>query len=89
MRTIAITLALLLASNTVSARPRHSAKKPEAPAVVQAKAALKIARAVAKVAKAIEACEQAVVDACVEGAREDGSTDCEDAALKAQFAQCH
>lgn len=54
-----------------------------------AKANAKIAKARAKAAKAIEACEQAVVDACVAAALPDGSTDCEDEALKPAFAQCH
>lgn len=46
----------------------------------------KVAKAKTRVAKAIEACEQAVVDRCVELANPDGSTDCEDAALKAEFS---
>lgn len=54
-----------------------------------AKANAKVAKARAKAAKAIEACEQAVVDACVEAAQPDGSSDCEDNALKPAFAQCH
>lgn len=54
-----------------------------------ARANAKIAKARVKAAKAIEACEQAVVDACVEAAKPDGSTDCEDEALKPAFAQCH
>lgn len=56
-------------------------------AVARAKA--KLAKAKAKLAKVIEACEQAVVDVCVETALPDGSTDCEDSALKAQFSVCH
>lgn len=71
------------------------AEQPEDDIAI-AKRELAIARAKAKVAKAkaradaaIEACEQAVVDACVAGAAPDGSTDCEDENLKAQFAQCH
>lgn len=97
MHRIAATLALVVAlatlhTSAVDAKPRkHSApqKQPDSPAVAKAKAQLKVARAVAKAAKAIEACEQAVVDACVESAKPDGSTDCEDEALKAEFAQCH
>lgn len=54
-----------------------------------ARANAKIAKARARAAKAIEACEQAVVDACVAAAAPDGSTDCEDAELKPAFAQCH
>lgn len=62
--------------------------------VAKAKAQLAVARANAKVskarervAKAIEACEQAVVDACVATAV-DGQS-CEDDALKAEFnRQC-
>lgn len=54
-----------------------------------ARANAKIAKAKARVTKAIEACEQAVVDACVAAAKPDGSTDCEDEFLKPAFAQCH
>lgn len=45
----------------------------------------KVQKARARARKAIEACEQAVVDACVEAAKPDGSTGCEDAALRPQF----
>lgn len=45
----------------------------------------KVAKAKARVAKAIEACEQAVVDRCVETAPPDGSKSCEDDALRAEF----
>jgi len=54
-------------------------------ALALARANARVAKAKAKVAKAVEACEQAVVDACVEAALPDGSTDCEDAALRPQF----
>jgi hypothetical protein len=77
---------------TVSdARRICTAEQPE-DEVSAAKAALvlarmnaKVAKAKARVAKAIEACEQAVVDRCVEFAKPDGSTDCEDAALRTEF----
>lgn len=42
--------------------------------------------AVAKAHRAIAACEQAVTDACVEGAAPDGSTDCMAPEL---FTACH
>lgn len=45
----------------------------------------KVAKAKARAAKAIEACEQAVVDRCVEAAKPDGSTDCQDETLRAEF----
>jgi len=45
----------------------------------------KVAKAKARVAKAIETCEQAVTDRCVELAKPDGSTDCEDTGLRAEF----
>jgi hypothetical protein len=54
-----------------------------------ARANAKIVKARARAAKAIEACEQAVVDACVAAAKPDGSTNCEDENLKPAFAQCH
>lgn len=50
-----------------------------------ARANAKVAKARARVAKAIESCEQAVVDACVAAASPDGSTDCQDEALRTQF----
>lgn len=92
MHRIAIIVALLAAPLVADAKPRKhsvSQKQPDSPAVAKAKAQLKVARAVAKVARAIEACEQAVVDACVEAAKPDGSTDCQDEALKAEYEQCH
>lgn len=54
-----------------------------------AKANARIAKARAKAAKAIEACEQAVVDACVEASSPEHPGSCEDEDLKAAFAQCH
>lgn len=54
-------------------------------ALTMARLNAKVAKARERVAKAIEACEQAVVDRCVEFAKPDGSTDCEDGALKTEF----
>lgn len=60
--------------------------------VSAAKAQLSLARANAKVLKAkervrkaVEACEQAIVDRCVDIAKPDGSTDCMDSALWGEF----
>jgi hypothetical protein len=121
MRTLSLTLAMLLASPVAVAfaAPRHH-RSPKARTVtaesaageafiaecvhertgptggITVKAALKlctgivrhqskIAKAAARARKAIEACEQTVVDACVDAAATDGSTDCEDAALRPAF----
>lgn len=54
-------------------------------ALALARANARVAKAQAKARKAVEACEQAVVDACVEAALPDGSTDCMDEALRPQF----
>lgn len=69
-------------------QPDHEVSAAKAQLAL-ARANAKVAKAKAKAAKAIETCEQAVVDACVEAAKPDGSTDCEDEALKPAFAQCH
>lgn len=50
-----------------------------------ARANAKVAKAKARIAKAIEACEQAIVERCVETAQPDGSTDCMDSALWHEF----
>lgn len=90
MRTLLLSLIVASSLTAIAyAKPRKAHRKPEAAEVVEAKGKLKIARAVAKARKAIEACEQAIVDACIDGANEDGSTDCEDNALKAAFEVCH
>lgn len=48
----------------------------------------KIAKAAARALKAIAACEQAIVDACVDAAEPEGSADCLDEALRPAFATC-
>lgn len=52
----------------------------------QCRSTAKATAAVTKARKAIAACEQAVSDACVDGAAADGSTDCMAPSL---FAACH
>lgn len=47
----------------------------------------KVMKAKARVEKAVRACEQAVVDRCVEGALPDGSTNCMDSDLWPEFVQ--
>lgn len=53
--------------------------------LVLARLNAKVAKAKAHVRKAIEACEQAVVDRCVELAPPDGSVSCEDDTLRNEF----
>lgn len=48
--------------------------------------ATRLCKAMSRIHDAIEACEQAVVDACVDQALPDGSTDCMDDALASEFA---
>lgn len=119
MRTLSLTLALLLASPIAIAAPRHH-RSPKARTTtaesaageafiaecvhertgptggITVRQALKlctgivrhngrIAKAAARAKKAIEACEQAVVDACVDAADSSGSSECEDAALRPAF----
>lgn len=48
--------------------------------------ATRLCKAMSRIHDAIEACEQAVVDACVDQALPDGSTDCMDEALADEFA---
>lgn len=47
----------------------------------------KVAKAKERVTKAVMACEQAIVDRCVEGARPDGSTNCMDSDLWPEFVE--
>lgn len=53
--------------------------------LVLARANAKVAKAKARARKAIEACEQAIVDRCVETANPDGSTNCMDSDLWPEF----
>jgi len=83
MRTTALAiLATLLLSTPAVADRDNGAKR-------KAKAAAKVVKARAKVAAAVAACRQAVIDACVEGAAEDGSTDCLNTALVKELAACY
>lgn len=48
--------------------------------------ATRLCRALSRIHDAIEACEEAIVNICVAQANPDGSTDCMDEALAAEFA---
>lgn len=52
-----------------------------------ARANAKVAKAKVRVVKAVRACEQAIVDRCVEGAAVDGSTNCMDSDLWPEFVE--
>lgn len=54
-------------------------------ALAAARAKAKVTKAQERARKALEACEQAVVDRCVEDADPDGSSSCEDDALATEF----
>jgi hypothetical protein len=56
----------------------------------KARRAARMQKAIERARKAVLACEQAVVDVCVENANPDGSTDCMDEALEhaGSFAAC-